>query len=358
METTTLQPKTNGKQTAPHLSPEHIMQVGMGFWASKTLLAAVRFNLFTLLAGGPLSGETIQKKLGLHDRGLYDFLDTLVALGFLKREGIYETSVYSNTPETGFFLDRNEPAYLGGILEMANSRLYKYWGDLEEGLTTGEPQNEIKHSNAESENQFDKIFSNQKSLREFLSAMTGIQLGAFMSFAKQFDFSNYKTLTDAGGAMGALCAQVAMNQPHMHCTVFDLPAVKPVADEYIAQLKISDRVDVISGDFFKDALPKSDVIVMGNILHDWDEKEKLQLFKQAYNALPEGGAFVCIEAIIDNDRKKNAFGLMMSLNMLIETQGGFDFTFNNFDSWAHETGFKTTEWLPLAGPTSAAIAYK
>lgn len=358
METTTLQPKTNGKQTAPHLTPEHIMQIGMGFWASKTLLAAIKFNVFTLLAGGSLSGKAIQKKLGLHDRGLYDFLDTLVALGFLQRKGIYETAEYSNTPETDFFLDRNKPAYLGGILEMANTRLYKYWGDLEEGLITGHPQNEIKHATSGSENQFDKFYSTPESLREFLDAMTGIQLGAFMSFAKQFDFSRYTTLTDAGGATGALCAQVALNQPHMHCTVFDLPAVKPLAEEYINKLNLADRVDVKAGDFFKDGLPKSDVIVMGNILHDWDEKEKLQLFKKVYDALPEGGAFVCIEAIIDNERKTNAFGLMMSLNMLIETKGGFDFTFNDFDGWAHVTGFKTTEWLPLAGPTSAAIAYK
>lgn len=358
METTILQPKTNGKQTAPHLNPEHIMQIGMGFWASKTLLAAIDFNLFTLLADGPLSGTDIQKKLKLNNRGLYDFLDTLVALDFLQREGIYKTSVYSNTPETGFFLDKNKPAYLGGILEMANHRLYKYWGDLEEGLTTGLPQNEIKYSTSESENQFDKIYSSPESLREFLSAMTGIQLGAFISFAKQFDFSNYHTLTDAGGALGSLCAQVALNNPEMHCTVFDLPAVKPLAEEYIRKLNLSNRVDVKAGNFFKDSLPKSDVIVMGNILHDWNEDEKLQLFRQAYNALPDGGAFVCIEAIIDNERRKNAFGMMMSLNMLVETKGGFDFTFNDFDAWAHQTGFKTTDWLPLAGPTSAAIAYK
>jgi hypothetical protein len=358
METTTLQPKTKGKQTAPQLNPEHIMQIGTGFWASKTLLAAIDFNLFTLLGDGPLSGSSIQNKLKLHDRSLYDFLDTLVALGFLKREGIYDSSVYSNTPETGFFLDKNNPAYLGGILEMANHRLYKYWSDLEEGLSTGLPQNEIKHSSSDSENLFDKIYNSPESLREFLNAMTGIQLGAFISFAKQFDFSNYKTLTDAGGALGSLCTQVALNNPEMHCTVFDLPAVKPLAEEYISKLNLSDRVNVKAGDFFKDALPKSDVIVMGNILHDWNEDEKLQLFRQAFDALPAGGAFVCIEAIIDNDRNKNAFGLMMSLNMLIETKGGFDFTFNDFDAWSHQTGFTSTEWLPLAGPTSAAIAYK
>jgi hypothetical protein len=358
METTTLQPKTNGKQTAPHLTPEHIMQIGMGFWASKTLLAAIKFDLFTILAGGKLTGGEIKNKIGLHARSLYDFLDTLVALGFLQREGLYETAEYSNTPETDFFLDKNKPAYIGGILEMGNNRLYRYWGDLEEALTTGQPQNEIKYATSDTGNPFDELYKDPAKLREFLNAMTGVQMGAFMSFARQFDFSNYKTLTDAGGSIGALSMQVALNQPHMHCTSLDLAPVKPLAEDFISRHNLSDRVDVKAGDFFKEALPKSDVIVMGNILHDWDEKEKLQLMKQAYDALPEGGAFVCIESIIDNERSKNAFGLMMSLNMLVETKGGFDFTFNDFDGWAHETGFKTTEWLPLAGPTSAAIAYK
>jgi O-methyltransferase domain/Dimerisation domain len=358
MERTTLQPKANGQQIANDVTPEHIMQIGMGFWASKTLLAAIRFNLFSLLANGPLSGRIIQKMVGLHDRGLYDFLDTLVALGFLNRQGICEGAEYSNTAETDFFLDKKKPAYLGGILEMSNNRLYKYWGDLEEGLITGKPQNELKYITTKSGNQFDEFYKDPAKLLEFLNAMTGVQLGAFMSFAKQFDFSQYHSLTDAGGAIGALCVQVAVNNPHMSCTVFDLPSVKPLAEEYVKQHNLSNQVDIVPGDFFIDPIPQSDVIVMGNILHDWTEKEKLQLIKKAYDSLPQGGAFVCIENIIDNDRRKNAFGLMMSLNMLIETQGGFDFTFNDFDSWAHQTGFTSTEWLPLAGPTSAAIAYK
>ena len=358
MQTTTLQPRSNGKQTAPHLSPEHIMKIGMGFWASKTLLAAIEFKLFTILAEGALSAGDIKAKTGLHERSLVDFLDTLVALGFLEREGLYDVAVYSNTPETDFFLDRKKPAYIGGILEMGNHRLYKYWGDLEEALTTGLPQNEIKYAVPGSGNQFDKIYSNPESLKNFLNAMTGIQMGAFMSFARQFDFSRYHSLTDAGGALGALSIQVALNQPHMSCTSFDLAPVRPLAEEFISSHHLSDRVKTQVGDFFKDPLPKSDVIVMGNILHDWTEKEKLQLIKNAYDALPEGGAFVCIESIIDNDRRKNAFGLMMSLNMLVETEGGFDFTFSDFDRWVQEAGFTKTTSLPLAGPTSAAIAYK
>jgi precorrin-6B methylase 2 len=354
METQTQAPETS-VQTAP-LNPEHLLQIGMGFWASKTVLAAVNFKLFTLLAQKPRSGKEIKEKLGLHQRSYHDFLDALVALGFLRRTGLDGDAMYFNTPESDFFLDKNKPSYLGGILEMCNNRLYKFWNDLDEGLKTGLPQNELKHSN--SKNQFEDFYSNPESLAEFLQAMSGIQMGAFISFAKQFDFSNYPTFCDVGGGNGSLCIQVALNQPRVHCTNFDLPAVERVTRATIAHFNAAARVKTAAGDFFKDSLPKSDVVAMGNILHDWNETEKLFLMKKAYEALPKGGAFVCIENIIDNDRSKNAFGLLMSLNMLIESKGGSDFTFNDFDRWAHRTGFTKTEWMPLAGPTSAAIAYK
>ena len=354
METTLKTPETPAH--AAHIDPSHILQIGMGFWASKTLLSAVNFRLFTLLAQQPLSAEKIRRKLGLHKRSHHDFLDALVALGFLKRTGLDGTAVYRNAPDADLFLDRNKPSYLGGILEMSNNRLYKFWNDLDEGLKTGLPQNELKQSG--SKTQFDDLYGDQESLKEFLRAMSGIQMGAFMAFAKQFDFSRYRTFLDAGGGNGSLCIQVALNQPHMQCLNFDLPAVEPVAKDNVARFELSTRVKTAAGDFFKDALPKSDVIAMGNILHDWSENDKLALMKQAYDALPNGGAFISIENIIDNDRSKNAFGLLMSLNMLIETKEGSDYTFNDFDRWAHRTGFTKTDWLPLAGPTSAAIAYK
>ena len=355
MDTATNTVQKSQSDTAAH-SPEHIMQIGMGFWASKTLLAAIKFRIFTLLATESLSGAQLKTKLGLHERGLYDFLDTLVALGFLEREGLKETAIYSNTPDTDFFLDKNKPSYIGGILEMGNERLYQFWGSLEDGLITGEAQNEMKYS--KSGNMFSDLYSNPDKLSEFLHAMAGVQMGAFMAFAQKFDFTKYKTLCDAGGSMAALSVQMAMNQPHIKCVSLDLPPVEALAKANINKFNLSDRVEARSGDFFADGIPHADIIVMGNILHDWNEEEKLALIKKAYDSLPKGGAFVCIENIIDNDRRKNAFGLMMSLNMLIETNGGFDFTFSDFEGWAKKVGFSETRLLPLAGPTSAAIAYK
>jgi len=151
---------------------------------------------------------------------------------------------------------------------------------------------------------------------------------------------------------------VAKHQSHMNCTTFDLPPIEPVANATIQQFQLGARVKTGSGDFFKDGFPKSDVIVMGNILHDWDEENKLMLMKKAYEALPDGGAFAAIENIIDDERKQNVFGMMMSLNMLIETGKGFDYTFADFNNWARTVGFKSTSLLPLTGPASAAIAYK
>jgi hypothetical protein len=303
-----------------------------------------------------MPGKDIKKNLNLHctDRHLYDFLDALTVFGFLTREGILETAVYSNSPDTDTFLDKNKPSYIGGILEMMNNRLYRFWGDLEEGLITGLPQNEAK----EGQDFFGLIYQDPNKLREFINAMTGIQMGNFMMFAQKFDFSTYKTLTDIGGSAGLLSLMVAKHQVHMTCTTVDLPPVEPIALATIQQFQLTDRVKVQSGDFFADAFPPADIVTMGNILHDWDEEKKIMLMKKAYEALPKGGAFVAIEGIIDDERKQNAFGMMMSLNMLIETGTGFDYTFADFNRWAKIVGFTSTSLIALAGPSSAAIAYK
>ncbi len=256
---------------------------------------------------------------------------------------------------TDVFLDKNKPSYIGGMLEMCNTRLYQFWGDLEEGLKTGMPQNEMKTGD---ENLFVELYKTPEKLTEFVNAMSGTQMGNFMAFAQKFDFSKYKTLIDAGGCGAMLSIMVARHQPHISCVNFDLPAVEPIAKANIDKFHVAERVKTANGDFFHGALPNADIVVMGNILHDWDEEKKIFLMKQAYDALPAGGAFVAIEGIIDDDRRQNVFGLLMSLNMLIETGKGFDYTFADFNKWAKIAGFSSTSILPLAGPFSAAIAYK
>lgn len=345
------------KQTASkhQVDPSRLYQVGLGFWPSKILLAAIEFDLFTLLSGGAKDAHEIQIAIGLHDRSLYDFLDALTALGFLKRTGIKETARYSNAEDVEKFLVNGKPEYLGGLMRMANHRLYKFWGSLEKALLTGKPQNEIKTTGKPL---FQALYEDHDALEEFMNAMASNQMGNFSVLAQKFDFSTYKTLCDLGGAGGFLAILVSKANPHLTCMTYDLLPVEPIANKNINAMGSNGKVVAKSGDFFKDQFPSADVITMGNILHDWGVDEKLFLMKKAYDSLPKNGVFIAIENVIDNERKQNAFGLMMSLNMLIETPEGFDYSAKDFELWAKEVGFRKTEIMPLTGPTSAAIAYK
>ena len=335
--------------------PSRILNSGFGFWSSKVLLTAVELEVFTALSKKKLTGEELGSQLGLHPRGIWDFFDTLVALRFLEREGNGREAHYKNTAETALYLDKNSPAYIGGVLEMCNARLFKFWDDLGVALKTGQPQNEVKHSQ---KSIFEILYADLPRLEQFMGAMAGISRGNFMALADKFDFSKYKTLCDVGGATGLLSTLVAKRHPHIKCISFDLPTVEPIARKAIAREGLSDRIQTTAGDFFRDPLPKADVITMGMILHDWNLEKKKHLIRAAYNALSENGVFIAVENIIDDERRENTFGLLMSLNMLIETGDGFDFSGADFWSWCKEAGFKRYEVLHLAGPCSAAIAYR
>ena len=337
------------------LTPAHILETGFAFWPAKVLLTAVELNVFTTLGPRAMTAAELRRVLGLHPRGIYDFFDTLVALGFLERDGDGANARYRNTPATARFLDRNQPGYVGGMLEMLNARLFGYWNDLGAALKTGKPQNEVKHSERPL---FEALYADPDRLEQFMSAMRGISAPNFQALAEKVDFSKYQTLCDVGGATGLLSTLVAKRHRHLKCLSFDLPAVEPIAQRWIARDGLEDRVRTASGDFLKDPLPRADVITMGMILHDWNLDKKQHLVRLAYEALPPGGAFIVIENLIDDARRVNAFGMMMSLNMLVEFGDAFDFTGADFWGWCRAAGFSRYEVVHLAGPCSAAIAYK
>jgi precorrin-6B methylase 2 len=332
-------------------TPDQIMQVGLGFWASKTLLSAVEMELFTELARHPESGEALRDRLGLHPRSSQDFLDALGALGFLERD----EDVYRNTPSTDLFLDKRKPSYVGGILEMANLRLYRFWGGLTEALRTGQLQNEAKSGEMPF---FQALYADPARLKGFLAAMTGLSHGANLAIATTFPWEAHETFVDVGTAQGDLAVQIALANEHLSGVGFDLPEVEPIFEEYVEHNGVQDRLRFAAGDFFADPLPKADVVVMGHILHDWSLDQKQTLIGKAHEALPDGGALIVYETIIDDDRSKNAFGLLMSLNMLIETEHGFDYTAADCMGWMNDAGFSTTRAEHLIGPDSMVIGVK
>lgn len=333
------------------VSPEHILQTGLAFWSSKTLLSAIELGLFTELAGRPDDVAGLEQRLGLHPRSSRDFLDALVALGFLERHD----GIYSNTPATDAFLDRAKPSYLGGMLEMCNRRLFGFWNGLTTALRTGEPQNEIRSGG---ESLFGALYSDPARLKGFLEAMTGLSRGANIAIGQRFPWEKYTSFVDVGTAQGDLAVQVSLQHGHLSGIGFDLPVVRSIFEEYVSQQGIASRLRFEPGDFFTDPLPRADVVMMGHILHDWDLDQKKALIRKAYDAVPPGGAFIVYEAIIDDERRKNAFGLLMSLNMLIETPGGFDYTGADCIQWMKEAGFREGYVTHLVGPDSMAVGLK
>jgi SAM-dependent methyltransferase len=332
------------------ITPDAIIELGLGFMSSKVLLSAIELGLFTTLSSGSLDAETIRARLGLHPRALRDFLDALVALGMIEKSD----DGYANTPATGLFLDRSRPGYVGGFLEMANARLYGFWDSLTEGLRTGEPQNEAKTGG----DLFEALYADPDALKDFLAAMTGLSLVTGSALARKFPWADYRSFVDVGCAEGGVSVAIAAAHPHLSGIGFELPAVQPHFEAFVVRHGLSNRLRFAGGDFFADPFPMVDAVVMGHILHDWDLEKKRQLIAKAYEALPPGGAFIAFEPLIDNGRRENVVGLLTSLNMLIETRGGFDYTFADCEGWLGAAGFRETRWEHLAGPESMVIGIK
>ncbi len=274
----------------------------------------------------------------------------LVALKLLQRTD----GLYSNTPEADLFLDRAKPSYVGGLLEMLNARLFGFWNNFTEALRTGQPQNESKHGI----DTFAELYKNTDTLRQFLSAMSGLSVPGAQAMAQKFPWKNYKTFADVGCAQGAAPVQIASAHSHLKGTGFDLPQVQPVFEEYVAAHGLSDRLRFQPGSFFTDPLPQVDVIVMGHVLHDWDLETKKTLIKKVYDALPPGGAFIAYEALIDDDRNQAVPSLLVSLNMLVETPGGAGYTGADGQRWMKEAGFRETRVEHLAGLDSMVVGIK
>jgi hypothetical protein len=338
-------------EQAEQVTPEAILQLGFAFWGSKTLLSAIELGVFSELAdAGALDGEALRERLDLHPRSVTDFLDALVALGMLQRD----EDRYSNAPSTELFLDRAKPSYVGGILEMASARLYPFWGSLTEGLRTGAPQNEAKGG----ESFFEALYADPERLAQFAHAMSAVSTGAGQAIAAKFPWRDHRTVIDIGCAEGVVPVQIALAHKHITGGGFDLPPIGPVFEDCVARFGLGERLSFTAGDFFADPLPEADVLVMGHILHNWALDEKRLLLKKAYDALPDGGALIVYEAIIDDERRSNAFGLLMSLNMLIETPGGFDYTGADCCAWMEETGFRESYVEHLVGPDSMVVGIK
>ncbi|MGC1388123.1 MAG: methyltransferase [Steroidobacteraceae bacterium] len=341
-------PRPGPRKANPRLGPARLLQLGLGFWGPRTFLSAVELGLFSALAKGALDEGQLRERLALHPRSARDFFDALVALGILERKA----GKYRNAADADAFLDRAKPAYVGGILEMAAARLYPYWGSLTEALHTGAPQNEAKRGG----DVFGALYADPERLRGFLAAMTGVSMASARAIASKFPWKKYRTFVDVGTAQGCVPVQVSLAHKHLRGAGFDLPPVGPIYEQYVSSFGLDARLKFQAGNFFRDPLPQADVLIMGHILHDWNLQEKHLLLQKAFAALPKHGTLIVYDAMIDDARCRNVMGLLMSLNMLIETPGGFDYTPADCRGWMKTTGFRKTSVVPLTAVESMVIA--
>lgn len=334
----------------PDLVPDRILEIGHAFRASKTLLSAVELGVFSALADGPLDLETLKRQVGIDARGARDFLDALVALGMLDREA---DGRYINAPEADRYLDRNKPSYIGGLLERFSVEQYGLWDKLTQAIQTGLPQYDQSMVN-----NFVPVYAHKRSRDLYAEAMTASIQPAAKALSVIFPWIKYSTFADIGTSRGHLPVTLALAHPHLHGSGFDLPPLAPLFREYVEQHALSGRLLFHPGDFFKDPLPTADVLIIGRVLHNWDLATKRMLLKKAYDALPSDGALIVYEQLIDDDRQVNVDGLLSSLQMLLASPGGFDFTRSDCIGWMRETGFRDMRAEQLTRDHSLIVGLK
>ncbi|WP_019930341.1 methyltransferase [Nocardia sp. BMG111209] len=327
---------------------ERILQVGMAYQGSRTLLSAVELDVFTALSDGPLPLDALRDWIGVHPRGARDFLDSLVALGMLHRNG----GIYSNTTETGRYLNRKSEDYIGGYLEMTATRSYGHWGHLTEALRTGRPQNEIRAGG----DFFETLYRDSRTLRGFLQAMTGLSRPSAAALATGFPWEERDSVADIGTAQGEFLRIVLNEHQRLRGIGFDLPIVEPIFAEHLARL--AHRTVFVPGDFLDDPLPAADVLVFGHILHGWDLDTRRMLLRKAYEALPEGGSVIVYGTLVDDGRRTNTHALLSSLTMLIETPAGCEHTPTECRNWMTEAGFGAVYTQRLTGTESMVCGTK
>jgi hypothetical protein len=327
-------------------TPDAILQLTRAYAGSKALVSGVELGLFTTLADGPLTGEVLRAKLGLQPRGSTDWLDALVSLGMLERDG----DLYANTAATDLYLDRAKPTYVGGmVIGMAADT--SHWDSLTAALRTGRPQ-------IEGDQDYLDQYHDPALLAEFMHSMTGLSMSAAQAIAEKFPWSRYRTVIDVGAAEGCVPVQLALRHPQLTGGGFDLPMVRPAFEAHVDAHRLADRLRFYPGDFFADPLPSADVLVMGHVLHNWSLEQKLELLTKAYRALPDGGALIVYESLIDDDRRANTFGLLLSVAMLLVTHDGFGYTGAQCQSWMSGIGFRDSYVQPLVGADSMVVGVK
>ncbi|WP_327085917.1 acetylserotonin O-methyltransferase [Nonomuraea sp. NBC_01738] len=331
---------TNARDTAAG-----ILRLGNAFCDAKALLTAVELGLFDVLHAGPATAGDLRDRLGLQGRGLSDFLQLLVELELLTEDG----GRYGNANGADRFLVRELPSYVGGFLLRSNRNLYPAWGRLTEALRTGDPQ---------AGGSFDDVIADPALLGQFVRMMDALTQIIGPELVDAVDWPSQGSVLDVGGCRGNLAAQVVKAHPELTGTVYDLPEMEPFFDEHMAATGLTGRLSFHGGNFFTDdSLPAADVVLMGHVLHDWDEVQRRDLVAKAFPAVNPGGALVVYDRMLD-DRRNRVENLVISLDMLLVSTGGSEYTSAELREHAEAAGFGSITVQPLGDFDTLVVCRK
>lgn len=333
------------------IDPGPIMDIIMGFAASQTLFTATQLDLFTRLSDNPATIEEIAARLSAPYRSVEMLVVGCAALGLLvKRGDRYSTTLLSET-----YLVRDKPTYMGGFLYFSERRMYPGFAKLRAAIETNKPQT----YDPDREDRMTIALKNPKAARTGTLGMHGLTIAAGYALAEVLDFTPYHKILDLGGGSGALCIPIALKYPHIEAIIVDLPLVCQATEEVIAQYGVSNQVKTYPGDFFKGGFPEgADVVLLSQVLHDWSKDECLIILKNAIETLPKGGKIIVNEWLIKDDKTGPLAAAMLSLTMLIDTQGGANYTGAEISDMLKKVGFVNTAVQPLIGPNGIVTASK
>jgi acetylserotonin N-methyltransferase len=285
------------------------------FRRSKTMFAAVDLGVFDELGEKTISSEVLAAQLHCHEPSLRLLLESCVGLGLLKRT----TEGFQNTDVSRAYLCSDSPRRMTGYIQYSNHVMWKMWAHLEDAIREG--THRWKQTFGFDGPIFSHFFRTPEAMEEFLMGMHGFGMITSPRIVELFDLSRYRVLCDLGGATGHLAIAACHRYPTLAAKVFDLPHALDLARRMTREAGLSDRIEIVGGDFFVDPLPEADLYALGRIVHDWDEPKIRILLQKIYDALPSGGALLIGEKVLWENRSGPRWAQMQSLNMLVCTEG-------------------------------------
>lgn len=296
--------------------PTPVLEQIEAFRRSKVLFAAVSLGLFDALEGCTQDAAGLAAALKLQPDALERLLDACVGLNLLNKTG----SKYRNEPVASLYLCRDSDRTLTGYILYSNDVLFPMWSHLEDAIREGTPR-WTQTFGAEG-SIFDHFFRTAEAKDDFLRGMHGLGLLSSDKIVAAFDLSRFQRLVDLGGATGHLALAACERYPSLHAIIFDRPEVLATTRAYMRHAgEAAKRIEVLGGDFFCDDLPQGDLVILGRVLHDWEEARVRGLLTRIYQRLPPDGALLIAEKVLDPHKTGPLSGLLQSLNMLVCTQG-------------------------------------